>query len=123
MPVFCLLHRLFSNFRVSQRLAPLGLTLIHRKVLAKGGITTPEGVLLEYGTLITCPWAPVAFDEDIHDKDALEFDSFRYSRAKEAYDAMSPDEKHKANALALKQTAMVTTSDRHLAFGHGRHAW
>lgn len=119
---FSRMHRLDSTIRESQRLAPLGLTLIHRKVIARAGITTPEGIKLEYGTLITCPWAPVAFDEEIHDKSATKFDAFRYSRAREAYDAMSADEKHNANALALKQTGMVTTSDRHLAFGHGRHA-
>lgn len=120
---FSRMHRLDSTIRESQRLAPIGLTFIHRKVMAKEGIVTPEGVHLEYGTLITCPWAPVAVDEEIHDKNATEFDAFRYSRAKEAYDAMSLDERHKANALALRQTGMVTTSDRHLAFGHGRHAW
>ncbi|OAL04297.1 cytochrome P450 [Phaeosphaeriaceae sp. SRC1lsM3a] len=119
---FSRMHRLDSTIRESQRVAPIALTFIHRKVIAKEGITTPEGAHLKYGTLITCPWAPVALDEEIHDKNASEFDAFRYSRAKEAYDEMTPEEKHKANALELRQTGMVTTSDRHLPFGHGRHA-
>lgn len=120
---FSRMHRLDSTIRESQRVAPIALTFIHRKVIAKEGIMTPEGIHVKYGTLITCPWAPVALDEEIHSKNASEFDAFRYSRAKEAYDAMTPDEKHKANALELRQTGMVTTSDRHLPFGHGRHAW
>lgn len=120
---FSRMHRLDSAMRESQRVAPIGGTFIHRKVVAKEGITTPEGAHLNYGTLITCPWTPIALDDDIHDKNATKFDAFRYSRAREAYDAMTPEEKNKANALELKQTGMVTTSDRHLAFGHGRHAW
>lgn len=120
---FSRMHRLDSTLRESQRAAPIALTFVHRKVIAKEGITTPEGAHLKYGTMITSPWAPIALDEEIHDSNATDFDAFRYSRAKEAYDAMTPDEKQKANALQLRQSGMVTTSDRHLAFGHGRHAW
>jgi hypothetical protein len=117
------MHRMDSTIRESQRVSPIALTFIQRKVIAKDGIMTPEGVHLKYGTLLTFPWWPVALDEELHEDDASEFDAFRYSRAKEEYDAMTPEEKDKANALKLRQSGMVTTSDRHLPFGHGRHAW
>jgi hypothetical protein len=65
---------------------------------------------------------PVAVDEEIHDGDA-NFDAFRYSRAREEYDPMTPEAKEKANMLKLKQSGLVTTSHQHLPFGHGRHAW
>jgi cytochrome P450 len=117
------MHRMDSAIRESQRVSPIALTFITRKVIAKEGIVTPEGVHVKYGAILSCPWTPVALDEDIHEKDAAVFDAFRYSRAKEAYDAMSSEEKDKVDALKLKQTGMVTTSDRHLPFGHGRHAW
>jgi hypothetical protein len=117
------MYRMDSAIRESQRVAPIALTFVHRKVIAKEGIVTPEGAHLKYGTLLTCPWAPVALDEELHDKNATEFDAFRYSRAQEAYETMNMEEKKKANALKLKQSGMVTTSDRHLPFGHGRHAW
>jgi cytochrome P450 len=117
------MHRMDSAIREAQRFSPIALTFITRKVVAKEGIVTPEGVHVKYGTFLSCPWMPLAMDEDIHEKDAAVFDPFRYSRAKEEYDAMSPEEKEKANTLKLKQSGMVTTSDRHLPFGHGRHAW
>jgi hypothetical protein len=116
------MHRMDSAIRESQRASPIALTFIHRKVVAKEGIVTPEGVHIKHGTLLSCPWMPVAVDEEIHDGDA-NFDAFRYSRAREEYDAMTPEAKEKANMLKLKQSGLVTTSHQHLPFGHGRHAW
>lgn len=116
------MHRMDSAIRESQRVSPIALTFIHRMVVAKEGITTPEGVYLKCGTLLSCPWTPVALDDDIHDA-AADFDAFRYSRAREEFDAMAPEEKEKADRLRLKQSGLVTTSERHLPFGHGRHAW
>jgi hypothetical protein len=117
------MHRMDSAIRESQRVSPIALTFISRKVVAKEGVVSPEGVHLKYGTFLSCPWAPVALDEEIHEQDAAVFDAFRYSRPKEAYDALAPEEREKANTLKLKQSGMVTTSHAHLPFGHGRHAW
>ncbi|KAF2826918.1 cytochrome P450 [Ophiobolus disseminans] len=115
------MHRMDSAIRESQRASPIALTFIHRKVVTKEGIVTPEGVHVKYGALLSCPWTPLALDGDIH-TDAAKFDAFRYSRAREEYDAMKPEKKEKADTLKLKQTGLVTTSDSHLPFGHGRHA-
>jgi hypothetical protein len=116
------MHRMDSAIRETQRVSPIALTFIHRKVAVKEGITTPEGVHVAHGALLSCAWTPVALDDDLHENPA-EFDAFRYSRAREEYDVMTPEEKEKADTLKLKQSGMVTTSDRHLPFGHGRHAW
>jgi hypothetical protein len=116
------MHRMDSTIRESQRISPIALTFIHRKVMAKEGLVTPEGVHVAYGTLLSCAWTPVAWDEELYEN-STKFDAFRYSRAREDYDAMTTEEKEKADVLTLRQSGMVTTSDRNLAFGHGRHAW
>ncbi|KAH7353170.1 cytochrome P450 [Pyrenochaeta sp. MPI-SDFR-AT-0127] len=115
------MHRIDSAIRESQRVAPIALTFVHRKVVAKGGITSPEGIFLPYGTLLSCPWTPIAGDTELHERPE-EFDAFRYSRAREAFDSMSAEEKVNVDALKLKQTGLVTTGIHHLPFGHGRHA-
>jgi len=116
------MHRMDSAIRESQRLGPIALTFVQRKVIAKDGVTTPEGVHLKYGTLMSCPWTSVAMDDNIHDK-AGTFDAFRYSRAREEYDVMTQEQKETIDTLKLKQSGLVTTGHTHLPFGHGRHAW
>jgi cytochrome P450 len=115
--------RLDSAIRESQRSTPLALTFAARKVVAKEGVTLPEGVHVKYGTMLSCPWTPIAMDPELHTGDPEAFDAFRYSRPKEEYDALSVEEKAKVDALKLKQSGLVTTSMQHLPFGHGRHAW
>ena len=51
------------------------------------------------------------------------YDAFRFSRPREEYEAKPQEQKDAQEGLKLKKTGMVTTSDGHLAFGHGRHAW
>jgi cytochrome P450 len=116
------MYRIDSAIRESQRVSPIALTFVHRKVIAKEGITTPEGVHVKCGTLLSCPWTPLASDTDIHENPE-EFDAFRYSRPREEYEVMSPQEKESVDALKLKQMGLVTTAAQHLPFGHGRHAW
>lgn len=116
------MHRLDSLIRESQRVAPIALTFIHRKVVAKEGVTTPGGVHVSHGTLLSCPWTPLAGDDEIYEHPE-EFDAFRFSRPREEYEAMSADEKANVDTLKLKQTGLVTTNIHHLPFGHGRHAW
>ncbi|KAF1848178.1 cytochrome P450 [Cucurbitaria berberidis CBS 394.84] len=115
------MHRIDSAIRESQRASPIALTFVHRKVVAKEGITTPEGIHLAHGVLLSCPWTALAGDTDIHENSEV-FDAFRYSRPREEFEAMSTEEKANVNALKLKQTGLVTTGVHHLPFGHGRHA-
>jgi cytochrome P450 len=116
------MYRMDSAIRESQRVSAISLTFVTKKVMAKEGITTPEGVHLEYGTLVGCPWLPAAYDADIYDKPEV-YDAFRFSREREEYEAMDAVEKGNVNALKLKQSGLVTTNNHHLPFGHGRHAW
>jgi cytochrome P450 len=116
------MHRMDSAIRESQRASPIALTFVQRKVIAKEGITLPEGVHVKYGTLLSCPWTPMASDTNIHEKPE-EFDAFRYSRPREEYEGLNAQEKEGVDSLKLKQTGLVTTATHHLPFGHGRHAW
>lgn len=116
------MYRMDSAIRESQRHSAFALTFVQRKVVAKEGITSPEGVYFPPGTHLSCPWLPVAADGDITERPD-EYDAFRFSREREKYEAMGAEEKEKVDALKMRQNGMVTTSDRHLPFGHGRHAW
>lgn len=116
------LYRMDSAIRESQRFSTISLTFVHRKVTAKEGITSPEGVHFAYGTLLSCPWKGFSSDEDYH-SEPDRYDAFRYSREREAYAAKESEARNAVDSLRLKQNGLVTTSDRHLPFGHGRHAW
>lgn len=116
------MYRVDSAIRESQRISAFSLSFCQRKVMAKGGITTPSGVHLAEGTHASCPWKGVAVDHDIYE-DADKFDAFRFSRPREQYEAMSLEDKANVDDLKLRQLGLVTTSSTMFAFGHGRHAW
>ncbi|KAE8828204.1 hypothetical protein PTNB85_07390 [Pyrenophora teres f. teres] len=115
------MYRMDSAIREAQRVQPLSVTFSGRKVIAKQGITTPDGTHVEYGNLVSCPWGPMASEPNFIDNPDV-YDAFRYSRAREEYEAMSEEGKGNVDVLKIKQTGMVTTSIHHLAFSHGRHA-
>jgi len=116
------MYKLDSAIRESQRFSAFALTFVHRKVVAREGVTGPEGVHFEYGTIVSAPWTGVAADSDIHER-ADTYDAFRYSRGREAYEAKAAEERDQEEGLKLRGTGLVTTSERHFPFGHGRHAW
>jgi len=113
--------RMDSAIRESQRMAPIALTFAGRKVVSKQGVTTPDGVHIGYGNLVSCPWGPMAADTEYHENPDV-YDAFRFSRAQEEYETMSPDEKANCDVLKMKQKGMVTTATYHLPFSHGKHA-
>jgi cytochrome P450 len=116
------MYRMDSAIRESQRHSPISLSFLSKKVLVKEGIATPEGIHLAYGTTVGCPWSPAAADPDVYENAHI-YDAFRTSREREEYEAMDVVEKGNVNTLKLKQSGLVTTSNQHIAFGHGRHAW
>ncbi|KAF7551669.1 hypothetical protein G7046_g7655 [Stylonectria norvegica] len=62
-------------------------------------------------------------DEELYEG-AQGYDPLRFSRVREAWEE-KPEEERQANAdegSRARALGMVTTSDKHLAFGHGRHA-
>ncbi|KAI8245529.1 Cytochrome P450 monooxygenase gloP [Colletotrichum sp. SAR 10_96] len=116
------LYRLDSAIRESQRLSNFSCTLMERKVVAKEGITNEqEGWHLPKGTFLTVNLEGLHHDDELT-SNALEYDAFRTSREREAYEAKPQEERNLEEGLRLKNLGMVTTSDAHLAFGHGRHA-
>lgn len=142
-PDLARLWRTDSAIRESMRVSNFATSLVKRKVVASGGITNPaEGWHAPYGSLLMLDLADTHHDPDLYaNPDA--YDAFRYARQREAYEAAtiatadphtadagdSSEQQNKtpeqiaADAMRGLKLGMVTTSDSHLAFGHGRHAW
>lgn len=116
------MYRMDSAIRESQRYSSFSLTFIRREVMPKEGITGPDGTHHPKGCVLSAAWAPISSDEDLF-PNADKYDAFRYSREREAYEARPAEDRDSADALKLKQSSIVTTSEKHLPFGHGRHAW
>lgn len=116
------MYRLDSAIRESQRHTTMAMSLIAKKVVAKEGVTSPDGVHYPFGCLLSYAWFPVAHDKDVYAKEDA-YDAFRFSRDREQYDTMTEEEKSNVDVLKLRQSGMVTTGPTHQAFGHGRHAW
>ncbi|KAI3536949.1 cytochrome P450 [Colletotrichum paranaense] len=116
------LYRLDSAIRESQRLSNFSCTLMERKVIAKEGITNEqEGWHLPRGTFLTVNLEGLHHDDELN-PNAREYDAFRTSRKREEYEAKPQSDRNLDEGLRLKNLGMVTTSDAHLPFGHGRHA-
>lgn len=116
------LYRTDSAIRESQRFSHFATSLIRRKVIAKGGLTNPtEGWHAPYGSFLILDLANVQHDEDLYEN-ANNYDAFRYSRPREEYETRASERRDADEALKMAKLGMVTTSDAHLAFGHGRHA-
>ena len=117
------MHKLDSFIKESQRLKPLAnrkwspssslsfvdlttklfLVLITR--VAKNDFTFSDGATIPRGTSVSF----YAHDAHCNDKvyeDPLRFDGFRFSKMREG---------------SAKKVGMVSSSQDHLAFGHGRH--
>lgn len=117
------LYRLDSAIRESQRVSNFSATLVERKVVAPEGLTNPaEGWHVPQGAYITFNLQGLHHDPDLYERPD-EYDAFRFSRPREAYEALPAQKKDPEEGLRLKKLGMVTTGDAHLAFGHGRHAW
>ncbi|ORY61698.1 cytochrome P450 [Pseudomassariella vexata] len=116
------LYRIDSAIRESQRLSIFATTQVERKVVARSGITNPtQGWHAPYGSSLVLNWQGLHHDPDLH-HEPERYDAFRYSNPREEYESRPAEQKDPAEALRLKKMGMVTTSDSHLAFSHGRHA-
>ena len=118
------LHRTDSAIKESMRISTFATALTHRKVIAKEGITnTQEGWHAPYGSFLMLNMAGTHHDADIYENPDT-YDAFRFSKAREAYDARSGEEENDLEEpMKTKRLGMVTTSDSYLPFSHGRHAW
>ncbi|CAK7231098.1 hypothetical protein SBRCBS47491_007815 [Sporothrix bragantina] len=133
-PSLARLWRTDSAIRESQRHSHFATSLVKRKVIAPGGITNAaEGWHVPYGGLLMLDLAGTHHDPDLY-ANPNAYDAFRYARQREAYESTvnenaSGEQQQKktpeqvaADAMRGLKLGMVTTSDSHLAFGHGRHA-
>jgi cytochrome P450 len=106
------LLRLDSAIRESQRHSNFAVTMLDHKVVAPGGVTNEsEGWHVPYGALLNVNLNGVYHDPELH-SDPERYDPLRFSRSIEAG---TVDEKNRYG--------IVSTSEEHLVFGHGKRAW
>ncbi|KAJ4266123.1 hypothetical protein NW762_004102 [Fusarium torreyae] len=105
------MSRADSASRESIRLCSFGGRAVMRKVLTDN-FKTEDGRHIPKGSIISFMGRPAQTDEAFYE-DALKYDPFRFSRAREH--AESRDEKAPA-------VSFVSTSPDFLPFGHGKHA-
>ncbi|KAM4065657.1 cytochrome p450 [Hirsutella rhossiliensis] len=98
-----------SAIRESLRLSPLSDRMLSRRVVQKGGIRLPDGQLLRHGTWIAVAATGIHRDECNYES-PNEYRPFRFCSTEEKTG------KPKAS------TPIPATSEKFLAFGHGRHS-
>ncbi|OAA59627.1 cytochrome p450 monooxygenase [Niveomyces insectorum RCEF 264] len=122
------LWRTDSALRESMRVSAFATAMVTRKVVAAEGIAHPDGGWrVPRGGVLLLPLAGPHRDPALYAAPD-DYDAFRFARAREA--AAAAGEAATATTATTtttttteaRQLGMVTTSDRHLAFGHGRHA-
>ena len=117
------LYRIDSAIRESQRHSNFAVTLLDHKVIAREGIThKTQGWHLPYGSTLTLNLHGVYHDPNLHENPER-YDALRYSRPMEAHEARREDDKDADGGAKITKLGMVTTSEEHLVFGHGKHAW
>lgn len=117
------LIRTDSAVRESMRVSNFATALTKRKVVAPEGVTNPtEGWHVPYGALLTLAITGTHHDEKLFGARAHQYDPFRFSRIREEYEARDTAKKTAEESTKVKMLGMVTTSNSHLPFGHGRHA-
>ncbi|KAB8213695.1 cytochrome P450 [Aspergillus novoparasiticus] len=97
-----------STIRESLRLSPLSDRMLSRRVIQKGGITLPDGQFLPRGTWLAVAAVGVHRDEQTYE-DPDEYRPFRF---------LSEDTETKE----VKALLVPMTSEKFLAFGHGKHS-
>lgn len=113
-PKVAALVRADSVARETLRLHAFGHRAIIRKVMVDG-LTTPEGLKLPKGAIVSFLARPAEADADQFENPA-EYDPFRFSRLREAAADSQTDKP------GLGRLSFVATSPQSLPFGHGRHS-
>ncbi len=102
------MYKIDSALRESLRISSFLSVGIVRKVVAKDGITTPDGLRLPYGAKVAVPTYGIHNDENNYENPAV-FDALRYVKQKDIID-------RKVNL------AMVNSTSIFHPWGYGRHA-
>jgi cytochrome P450 len=106
------MEKLDSAMRESQRINSFVTAGLNRLVVAEKGLTTPSGVHVSKGSVISVPAYPIHQDSDIY-PDAQTYKPFRFAEQR-------ADEN--AEHIKRARNAWATTTNDFLAFGHGRNA-
>jgi cytochrome P450 len=104
-----------SMLRESMRYSTFMTGAIQRCVLAKEGVTTPDGLHLKYGTMVEVPGWPKHLDVNIS-PDADKFLPLRFVESSPSQDGA------KETSKTIGGLSVVDTSHDFLNFSHGRHA-
>jgi hypothetical protein len=110
-----------SALRESMRLWGFVSRGVLKQVVAKNGVTLPDGMHVPYGVKVGVHAYPVHHDEDVY-KGGYEFNALRFCSAGDERPKDDYSEKMAGNGKN-KGTSLVTTSTNFMAFSHGRHAW
>lgn len=101
--------------RESMRYSSFMTGALHRKVVAKEGITTPDGLHIKRGNVVAVPALPVHRDPNTyHNPDT--FVPLRFLRSTGEDSQQQQTEERKARSTNTVDTSLVF-----LPFGHGRH--
>ncbi|KAK2763833.1 hypothetical protein FQN54_009451 [Arachnomyces sp. PD_36] len=128
-PAVAKLNILDSIIRESMRFSGILSQGLVRKVVAPEGIMF-RGTRIPQGSIVAVPVCFIHSDTDIFSNDA-KYDAFRFvpERQESNEAGTTPTSETQSNEKTLldthlenKKHAMVSTSEQHLAFGHGRHA-
>ncbi|KAI9769616.1 MAG: hypothetical protein M1839_003618 [Geoglossum umbratile] len=115
-----------STLRESMRLCGFVCRGVMKMVVAPEGVTLPDGTHLPCGTKVGVTSYAIHHDEATY-TGAYIYDAFRFSRpSKDAAKVKcittnSSPTSH--DDSITKMLSLVTTSDKFMAFSHGRHAW
>ncbi|KAJ3544515.1 hypothetical protein NM208_g3002 [Fusarium decemcellulare] len=105
-----------SVLRESMRTHAFGNRAMIRKVVTPGGLETPDGHVLPYGSTLSILSYPVHQDPEIYEHPE-KFDPFRFSRLR-----TSNSDEGRSTKDANPTLSFVSTSPTYLPFGHGKHA-
>ncbi|KAJ4355133.1 hypothetical protein N0V95_003215 [Ascochyta clinopodiicola] len=101
--------------RESMRYSSFMTSALERTVVAKEGITTPDGLHIKQGNVLAVPAFPVHRDSNTyHHPDT--FVPLRFLRSIGKDDQEQQDEKRKVGSTNTVDTSLIF-----LSFGHGRH--
>jgi len=125
------LHRIDSAIKESMRYSGLGLVGMMRRVVGKDGVTLGDDIHIPHGMKLMVPQMHIHGDHHFYDRPDA-YDAFRFSRAREtrsgsaradsAIDGSDNGQKDVREIIEQKSQGIITTTDRFLGFGHGKHA-
>ena len=120
------MEKLDSTFRESQRVNSFVTMGLGRRVVARDGVTTPEGLHIPRGNQVCVPGYAMHHDPEIYEAPD-EFHPFRFSDmrkqpAENGGDAAGDKEAAQASYLSRARKQWATTTTDFLGFGHGRGA-